>query len=826
MVERKAASIVREFRARAARGEGVTLRQVAEKAIRERDTGAPRRTGGEGVVTRPPTVAPTPTPVGEPQLKTRGVTISGRVVGKISMPVTRVGVTPVRQEVIAEQIRTVPISTITAAPPPRGFLERQLRRVRIKQFGIMGKPGKEFAIGIPLGIAEVGIGVARFGKAFFKQPVITTGAAAVGLKEFGKKIITGAGFPEAGRVLIQQPGRAVGLVAGELLLFKGTGKAISVSGRAVRVGVTKISPKFRPIEITTLGEQIITGKTPVGLIPKGEIPKVPVKPLEAVRIAKIPIIAKPTIPKLTAEQRTILGVARERGGIVTGSLAEATLFKPRPFADIDVLLRRPKPVAAEVVKRIGRGAKVKEVTIKTPTGRFDIYRVVRGRKVIADIEPLKFGEEGFARRFPTITVEGVKFISPEARLAAKVAQFGRGKRSPKVLRDIERLTGGKLKAFEAAKSPLVRGAFGFTKAEQARFIGKRGTIATSARDLFKPFRSTVKIEEPLFFTPPSPKGLPQTRISRLAIEGRREAKLIDILTGDITFRRPKPHIALVPKITVGKEVKPFGLAGPVSTELEVVRLGGKIKKVKTIGVTLIEGERVPIITAKFIEGKKPIALPKGLEAKITKPTSLKKLSEGVISKEVKLRPFVSPTGVTTKGLLAIGKAPRLPSVAPRITPRVKISIPVSRRIRTKPSRVPVSIPIRRRPSRLPSRPPIKIPSRPSSIPPSRPPSVPPSRPPSVPPSIPPSRPPSVPPSRPPIIPPRIIIPPPPRIPGLDLPKKILKPKKKLKKLKAFRPTRFQPSLGAIVPKKKIFGKIPDVLTGIELRPIPIERMLR
>ncbi len=797
---------------------GPTKEAAKEIAAREPSKVTPRRTSGEPSQPRlptqvQPTIARTTTPIGEQQLRTKEVTISGRVVEPVRL----------RKAIVEEQRRIAPISTITAAPPPRGFLERATRTIRQKQFQLEREAAKRPGVGIlgiPWAFAEIGIGGLRFGKELFIRPLPTLKATGVGLFGFGKKLVTGEGFPEVGRMLRQQPGRAIGLIGGELLLFKGTGKVISAGTRVTRVVTTRVSPKFRPIETTPLGEQIITGKPAVGLIPKGRVPKVPVKPLEAVRVAEIPRVAEPVIPRLTPAQRTILGIAKEKGGVVTGSLAEAVLVKPRPFADVDVLLRRPAPAVQEALKRMGLGVKAKKVTIKTPTGKIDISRIVTRRKgkVIADIDPLLKGEEGFALKFPTVTVEGVKFVSPEARLAAKVTQFGRGKRSAKVLRDIERLSGGKLKAIPAAKSPLVKGAFGFTKAEQARFIGKKGVVVTSARGLFKPFKPTVKIEEPLFFTPPDPiTGLAQTRVSRLAIEGTKEATILDMLAGDITFRRPKPQIVLVPEITVGKEVKPFGLPGAISPELEVVRLGGKIKKIKTVGVTLIEGERVPIITAKFIKGKK---LPKGLIGKETKPPKQ-------ISKAVKVKPFISPTGVSTKGLLAAGKPP---SVAPKITPRVKISVPPSARVRLKPSKIPSIIPIIRVPGRQPSRPPIKIPSKIPSLPPSKlpslPPSIPPSLPPSIPPSIPLSRPPSLPPSRPPIIPPKVPTPPPPRLIPFRLPKKfrILKPKKK--KRKALRPTRFQPSLSAVIPGEEIFGRKPELLTGIKTRPIPVERMLR
>jgi len=71
-------------------------------------------------------------------------------------------------------------------------------------------------------------------------------------------------------------------------------------------------------------------------------------------------------------------------------------------------------------------------------------------------------------------------------------------------------------------------------------------------------------------------------------------------------------------------------------------------------------------------------------------------------------------------------------------------------------------------------------------------------------------------------------------PKLEIPKRFivgLEPrrfptrKKKKKKKKVTRPGRFQPSLVAVAPDTRIFGRIPKRLTGLEVRPIPIKKML-
>jgi len=403
--------------------------------------------------------------------------------------------------------------TITVAPRPKGIIDIAVSEVSKKEEELLlarlrGDPKKLQELVV--GGSGVLIRASKFGKELLTNPLETTKALGIGLATVGKKLVTGEGFPEVGPALKAGGGITVGKVAGEILFFKGTQKIIQLAGKGTELGITRISPKFRGVETTPLGEKIIKdipkvdgGKFELGLIPKGSKPTLDVDPLKLVKESKIPLETKPKVPKLTKVEKKIVSIAQAEGDIFTGSFGQKVLVKgSREFADIDILSKNPLKTVAKI-KREVKEVKVKKVKITdSPQGSFDIFRVTERRtgKVIADIDPLGFAEEGFATKFPTIRVGGLEFVAPEARLAAKATQLARGKRkSGKVIKDIGILTGRP----GLERSPLLRGAFGFTRAEQAEFIGQKGIVTTSARDLFKLGRGKVDVSGVgLFATPP------------------------------------------------------------------------------------------------------------------------------------------------------------------------------------------------------------------------------------------------------------------------------------------------------------------------------------
>jgi len=319
-----------------------------------------------------------------------------------------------------------------------------------------------------------------------------------------------------------------GFVKGVRVITKGVP---SITGKATAV----LSPKYKPKTKTPYGEQLIKeipktrGKFDLGLIPAGKKPKLPVEPLKAAEQAAIPfkkeIILK--LPKTTKVQSKIIDIARKEGAAVTGSYAQKVLVKgSRRFKDIDIVTESPKRLSTLIKKELGKKVTVKKVEITTPQGKFSIYRIVdETGKVIADIDPLKYAEEGFIKKFPIYEVEGLRLVSPQARLAAKVSQLGRGKRKGgKVARDITSLTSG-----EFIESAATRGAYGYSMAEQAASIGKKGIVTTSARDLL---------------------GFIRKRKIEIAGEGALGKPIKwKVKKGDVG------HILLIPKWKTGKYVK-------------------------------------------------------------------------------------------------------------------------------------------------------------------------------------------------------------------------------------------------------------------------------
>ena len=309
-----------------------------------------------------------------------------------------------------------------------------------------------------------------------------------------------------------------------------------------------------------------------------------------------------------------------------------------------------------------------------------------------------------------------------------------------------------------------------------------------------------------------PEGVVRKRFLRLGTE--KEASLLDVLSGDVTFKTSRPQILVFEKVKVeafpktkifksitkklktGKvltqkesgalvkfQLKKTGKFKPLgfqTTEMELTLSPGEIvKKVKTIAVTIIDGKRVPIVRAVVVKAK-PMTkklLGKAKKGKLT-ASELKTLRKN-LKKETGFASSISDSMISK---------PRLP------LGRKAISVAIRAKSRRPPKRIPPrKIPIRRPPKKPPVRRPpkkvprvVRLPRRPPKKPPVR---RPPKKVPRVvrPPRRPPRRPPLPPPTKPPI----------PRMKIKRIPKKKPKPKprsyhvyaKPLKKKKLVRVTR-------------------------------------
>jgi len=155
------------------------------------------------------------------------------------------------------------------------------------------------------------------------------------------------------------------------------------------------------------------------------------------------------LPKTTKIQRTILNIAKEQNAIVTGSFAQKTLLKKsRNFTDIDILTNTPSKLAKLIERKTNLIVRKQKINSK-----FSIYRAYTKKgKLIADIDPLRFAEEGQAKRYGTIEVEGLKLINLKGRLAAKQLQLARGKSNLKIKKDILQLKSSTFKQINFFKT--------------------------------------------------------------------------------------------------------------------------------------------------------------------------------------------------------------------------------------------------------------------------------------------------------------------------------------------------------------------------------------
>jgi len=363
---------------------------------------------------------------------------------------------------------------------------------------------------------------------------------------------------------------------------------------------------------------------------------------------------------------------------------------------------------------------------------------------------------------------------------------------------------------------------------QTKLAGTEQDLVSGARDLFGTFRRReIVIDKPkptpqspelerAFFT--DPRG--RLRPSRLGLVGDQpKAKLIDILSGDVTLKRSKPQAilferekiskfpkglrAVEKKLKRGKTLSPreekrleqfqlkptgkFKVPGFLSVEPEAVLAPGEVIRREGIAaVTLIKGRRVPVIRAKVVKDSKKSKLNLFLE-----------------SKNPRLKSQVSSRDVRRKPLFEVSRPISSASVL-RKTPSVSRFIGGSSGRKTSP--LPRgSSPFPRPPLRSPPlrSPPLRSPplrSPPLRSPPLR---SPPLRSPPL--RSPPLRPPVFSPPRPPARPPFKF-------------KPFKKPQRKPKtKQKLDRVLKYQPSLVAV--EGKIRGKKRKDLSGLEVRPL-------
>ncbi len=392
------------------------------------------------------------------------------------------------------------------------------------------------------------------------------------------------------------------------------------------------------------------------------------------------------------------GFARERGGTIGVQLAIPPLSVIEFGAGIAT-----RPV--ETVAGVGRGLVEVGRRFRTGEGFPEIGRFAAqdplGFTARVTSEILTFRGLGRGIGLGVRGVElGRTIISPRFRpvTTRELTRFGTTERFIGGIPEVGEigLIPPRLERVAPTIRPTVRGGFGFTRAEQAAFIGERGPIVTAQRD-FRAF--DVPLEQTLFATPPL-REIGFVRVSRLGLEAQREATLSDILAGDITFRRPRPQIIAFPEEVVGRRggFQPFGLP---STELEVTLERGVIRRTGQPAVTIIGGRRVPVITAEIVP--QPDLVVTGLVsprfARTIQPPAIRGIGDvRLISSTLETRPFISPTRFISSLVISTTRqispsvslsarslgvsAPPTPRRVGRISPRIG---PTARGLSLRPS---------------------------------------------------------------------------------------------------------------------------------------------
>lgn len=196
---------------------------------------------------------------------------------------------------------------------------------------------------------------------------------------------------------------------------------------------------------------------------------------------------------------------------------------------------------------------------------------------------------------------------------------------------------------------------------QVKLAGEEVRAVSASRNLFSPIKKEVVVNKPLipgstselersFFA--DPRG--RVRISRLDVFTKEEATIVDILSGDITFKKSKPQIIVFENTKVSefprslKDVESSLISGKQLTQSQAARLEkfqltptGEFKpigflskepeitispneiifKKSNLGSTIIEGKRVQIISADISQPTPTTynLLEKFKEGKITAP---------------------------------------------------------------------------------------------------------------------------------------------------------------------------------------------------------------
>jgi len=331
----------------------------------------------------------------------------------------------------------------------------------------------------------------------------------------------------------------------------------------------------------------------------------------------IPLKTDPTIPRVETDYQRFLLKELKPDELVSGSIMQESLVRGSRSSfgsDIDVLSPDISATSSRLQTRTAQ-AGYKDITFEplkitdAPGEDFTIMRIKEKGKVVADIDPLLLGEEGYAARYNPLQVEGVSFVDPKARLAGKLTQLKRGKvgglldAEGKVLTDIRQLTGGAIEPQE------LTGAFGKTQKFQASFLDKDINIGTSAVGFKFDEGGTLVVKD--FYGTPSTLEKVRLRESRLNVgESLWEKPRGDIRIG---FGSGEKSQAL---LFFDQRIETKGYGDEIKRLATIIDKGGPGKEgaIKRLNVimkdiaTTTEGSWVPSLQAR---GELETYVPKG-----------------------------------------------------------------------------------------------------------------------------------------------------------------------------------------------------------------------
>ena len=388
-----------------------------------------------------------------------------------------------REYLLGQGMSTAEIKpTSTVSLPETQISESQIRSQELMQKRIQNQlTVKESAELLGIGVASSLSGTASYFKRLGTNFVPTLKETVLGVKEIGKRTVSGQGFPELGKALTSQPEYSTGFVAGELIGAKGAGLAV----KGIKLGATQVITRLDPRYSEFATEGLKVGETTIK---------------EAGSVSK-------------------LGIPLSQQAEISGK------------------------------------------TINAVSAQRNLFGLLEKEKIVR------------------------KSIGEESQLTAKTKEM------------LNKFDEGKLKQSEYAE----------LNKRLAQEAGSKGLLERS------------------FFADPYGR----IRISRLGVieTPQKKASLIDILSGDVTTKADKPQILLFENTQVEKLPKLLEqklLSGKPLTEIEQQKLlrfqltpSGKfkpigflsrepevtispseiIKKQQVKAVTLIEGKRVPVITA-------------------------------------------------------------------------------------------------------------------------------------------------------------------------------------------------------------------------------------